>query len=1328
MHAHRPVRARRLGGVMRSAIAATAAATAISLLVPVADAAAVQSRATEPRSAAGGQAAASQAPPGLPDLKWAPWPEWSIWTNFYNTGNNKDWSIWNAWTPSNATGEQEQADRCRLGTVLHRGGPLVKSLAQTALKGTPADRRAALTENTSGKTPVTLANDKDWATAPPPPGFDTEQQKRWLAQIGQFQHHSDAPEFDTETRKFRRDAGQRTQDAVFADLVPRAGKASIDRITALITEQQATDEYFKALDTFQKDLAKAVGGTPGKLTDITQGMSSDDARMFLQSGGFPKVAPEPGSMEFRTEVESLKARWANCDFKNPADPYRVLGQAVETARAEWQAELGGQATHRDTIVDAEAKAYNAMWDASFAMVEAVGQAWVAEQINVWQRSQGPTWVPTAAQKTKIQTEIKKTQTAIQTQVTRAKALATEAANQATRADTAQTAAAALAAAAGAPRGRGLAYAQQSVQVTKAAAAAALAASKSTDTALLASKATVADNGALFSRARAEAHALEAEYRRAAAEENARQAKAAADAAAAQTALAGKEAEKAKAARARAEKAEADAKAGAADARAKRLTAEQEKANAAAARRRAEDERAKAAAAEQRAAAERQAAADALGRANTAGAEADTKSARALQAERDATAARDRAVAAERDKNAKASRAAAYEAAAAAAEGTENAAAARAAATEARQAANDAAGAASRAHTAANQAQDAAVAARKAATEATAAADRSRAAADGAQAAAARTNAAAKTARAAAADAIDAAEAAASHTRAAEAFARAAAANARAAQANATAARAEAVKARAESAVTAGYAFAATQAAHAARDAAKHVIAPANAAISLGSPYQQVDASAGMAVLVGQSAKTLAEQQANAAQASAAAAAKEAQAAKDAAARADKDSKLAAEAASQAAAESARAAESVKQAHVFAAAAAADAKAAQTASTNADRYDREAQADATAADKAATSAEGEAAAARNAATEAELDAAKARQSANAAQSDANAADTVARYAEEAAVRAENAAKNAQAAAVEAEQAATRAEEEYRQRQEAARQARAEAAADTGPDLTADEESILLRICGQPCVDDWRAAKAASAQDVMDWVVANGGQIILDVVGWTDAKKCFTKGDVEACLWTLINAASLAVVITKLPQLTVAVGRVALGIGKFFETSAKAKRTIQKLRDLIDKARRDPDAPSCLRPPTRPARAAFAAAASSTPNDPCNLYRDLDDLPFEKLEDIEKRYGTEVADGVEYNWGKMQEKDADGFPTKNAKDHAIPGIGTNVEELAKYWAKWRGKETHIDPVTKHTVAYDDTKGVVIIILTGRNIHGYKMTHDKFLSKFLPLPPKP
>ncbi|MBT2411791.1 hypothetical protein J7I94_14645 [Streptomyces sp. ISL-12] len=1261
----------------------------------------------------------------MPDFVWKQWPDWNLWDNILSYPENnwrRTWSVWNAWTPSSDTGELAMADQCRIGRVLHRGGPEVKALAMSALAGSEEDRAAALTEDGSGHTPITLANDEDWETAPPPPGFETEQQQRWQQQLEQFGSSYEAPELDTDLREFRRDSHDRAQEAVFADLVPRAGQESVDRVASLIAETKGTDEYFSALDTFQKEIAELFGApVAGDLATLSENMSADDARMFLQYGGFPTTAPEAGSLEFRTEVEALKTRFANCDPENPADPYRALTEVVETARAEWQAELDGQEKYRNAIVAAEAKAYDDMWNASEAMVEAVGQAWVAETILSWQRNQGTAWEPTAAQKNMIEAGIANAQSKITAQINLARKYTEDAKTQAVAVDTAEAAAAKVAEEAGAPRGRGLAYAQQSAQVTKASSAGAEAALKAAETALEAAKATVADSGAVFSRAKTEAHALEAQYRRAAAEESARQAELASDAAAEQADLAAKEAAKAKDARERAEAAEAVAKAAAADASAKRKIAESERDNAAAARKKADAERAKAAEAEERAKNEQANATAARERAESAGTVAAGKRRDAVEAENRAGKARDEAIAAEERRDSRASRAHALEAAAAAAVGTADAEDARAAATEARAAADDAQGAADRARSAADDASEAAIAARAAATEATAAASRAESAADAAERDAATTRAQVAVAHAAAADAIEASKKAAQHVKEAEEYARAAAAEAVEARAHATAARAEATAAKKESARTAGFAMAASQAAAATRDAATRVIDPANEAISLGSPYQETDASAGMAVLVGQQAKSLAAQQAAAADAKAEDAAEQAQAAEDAAAAADKDAKLAAEAAARAAASAAKAAGSVQRARASAAAAAQDATAAQEAEANTIEYDRQANADAVLARSAANDAQGEASAAWDAATEAEKDAAGAHDAADAAQAEASIASEIADLAERDATAAEEAAANAQASAAEADQAATRAEEQLRQELQAQR---AELASDSSPDpgtaFTSEEEQILLEACGQTCVDQYRAARATLAKDVIDWVKENGGEILLDVIGVNDARKCFSAPDVESCLWTLIDAASLLVVIGKLPAVSKAVVTVGTGIGKFFEANARAKRLMERLRTVIKEAREKPK-PPCTNPTVvkssaavgegqqSPARSVQLVAAS----EPCpDLDVDLGGIKDDVYNLIDGKYGPDVADGVDYNFQRMH----DGSST--AGNHSLPGIGHDAKKLAEYLASWRGKATHYDvrnPAAK--VAYDTQKGV-IIIMDARMIHAYTFSEHKFL----------
>jgi hypothetical protein len=970
------------------------------------------------------QRAASAA--DLPTVHWDQWSDWSIWTGLFDTDYASTHTNFNLWTPSTRDGEQAGADRCRIGNVLHQGGPQVRALAKSALEGSDTDRRNALTGIDSRSTPLGQAAAQDWAASPPPAGFETDQETRWLAVIDKFSYQPFVPSFDGAIREFVRNSDHRTYDAIDADIVPRANNAALAKVTQLVAEQTTTDEYLIALRAFQEELGAMWGSSPVDMTEISLGMSADDARMFLQYGGFAKTAPAADSVEFRQEVESLKARWAGCDYHNPADPYRALTDITAVARTEWQAELDSQAAQRNAIVAAEAQAWKDMFTASTALTEAVGQAWIADRLLAYQKSMGSTWKPT----TEFQSALKGTQTTIDQQLVIANDALTSVQAQSAKVDTAQEQAAQIAATNHTARGRGLAYALQSAQVTKASVAATEAATKAIATAKQTSLATTATSSALFAQACAEENALQAQYRRAASEEAARQAKAAADAATAQISVAKAGADKAASARTRAEAAERTAKAAAADAHAKRLTAEQEQKNAAAARAEADTQRAKARAAEQQAQQQNTVATNARQAADADAKTAADKRKAAEDAEGNAVDARRDAVAAEQIRDGALARAHAAEAKAWADEGSDNAQAAREAANDADAEADRASAAATNARAAADTATSAATAAREAATRATAAAERSRAASDAAQADAATTNAQAAVAHAAAADAIAGAAQAAGAVRAAQAEVNKAQAQSVAAAADAAAAKVLANAARADAAKAAGWAYAASISATAARDAAAAVVDPANTAIAIGTPYREVDASAGMAVLVGQNAKTLAEQQAAAAQIRADEAAKAAAAANAAADRAAADTKAAAVAAAQAASEVTRALQSLTQVKAYAAAASTDMAAAVEADANTSEYNRQAQADAAAADKAATTAEADASAARDAADAAERDAQAARQAADSAQAQAEAAREAADRADADAKAAEAAAARAREAAEQAESAAVLAEIEQR----------------------------------------------------------------------------------------------------------------------------------------------------------------------------------------------------------------------------------------------------------------------------------------------------------
>ncbi|WP_328668182.1 hypothetical protein OG905_13325 [Streptomyces sp. NBC_00322] len=947
-------------------------------------------------------------------------------------------------------------DQCRLNYILRKGGAEMKAVARGGLAGTDEQLHAAAASNYWDPTPLSAAYDKDHQRSHDKLlELNEERQKAWQEQLSSFPGFWDVPGYDYEPPGNPGDDEDKlfvqtglsgwiadqfwtSEGDFYEDMTPPASKESADAVTDIATKRYYPETY----ETYED--RKAWEGMT-----FMHPMYADDARIFLQNGGFPTSAPDPDSMEFRIDVENLKARFASCASHNPDDPHKVLGAEAATASVEWQNELAGQKAQREVIMTAEAQANKALQTASQAMGEALGQSMIASRLTQWRAywtTQDPaknTDYPTAATLAEVNKRILNAQARATGRLYVTSRAVVDAKAQEAKVDKAQAEAYAIADAAGQPRGRGVMYGQQAAQITKASVAATVAAAKATETALNATRASAADAKTLNALAMTQAHAAKAEFRRKAAEEAAAQAKAAADGAAAQAVKAAENASKAKAAQLKAAAAEQTAKTAAADAAAKRAKAEAERDYAKSQKELAESERGKAAAAETKAQSERQVAADQLAAAQSAGTTAATKKNEALSSEGDAVKARDRALAAERNRDALNARAAALEAQAAADEGTSAAEASRAAATQARTAANNATTAATSARTAANEATTAASNARAAATRADAAAERAQSAADAAKRDVAITEAAVKKAHAAAADAIDAADAAKWNAITAKAEAETAKQKAAEAKGHAVVARSEAVLAGADAIRSAGYAYATAQAATAARDSAAQVVKPANDAIELGSPYKETDSSAGLAVLTGQAAKTAAEQQAAVAKAKSEQAAKAAALAKELAAKASVDAKAAAEAAASAADSAASAAKSAEQAQASASAADASAKAAKKSEANTVAYNQQATEDAEAAQGAADSAGSYASQADTAATDAERDAASARSAATAAETDASTARGVADQAERDATTAEASAARAQDAADEAQAAASRTEEDKRDEKQI------ETASTTGP---------------------------------------------------------------------------------------------------------------------------------------------------------------------------------------------------------------------------------------------------------------------------------------
>lgn len=768
---------------------------------------------------------------------------------------------------------------------------------------------------------------------------------------------------------------------------------------------------------------------------------------------------------------------------------------------------------------------------------------------------------------------------------------------------------------------GLPYGAQWAQMAFGMSQASRAAVSASETASHSIDAAAFTDQARNAQEKAERHAEQARKWRLHAEEHARAAAQIAEAARVQAEAAKEAAARTKAARQAAETAEAQAWAAAERTRQHRITAEREAAAAAAARATAERERANAAAARSRA--EQQAAVArsmrgeaekqegiAVGARDRAvaqdgvAAQAETN---ARTEERNAGDARDRAFGAERAQRAAEARAAAMDAFAAAARGTEHAGTAQNAANAARGDALTAAGAAGAARNAANAATGAAAGARGAATEATRAAARARAAAQAAAAAAARARAAANRAEAEAAAThaaalranSAAADATANEAKAAEAaqsavnLANQAALEAMQSLMSAERVKSEADAAAAESVSAATQANLALRAASSARASSQAITDPANTAITVVAPFSGQDIDADFVVLVAEQAKAVGAEQAAAAERRAVEALEAARLAKEAAERAAAEVKPAFDAAAAAAKSSAEAARSAADAQKAAAEAAVDGAAARAAASRANQADAQAREDAARARRAANAAtndaaiagrsaaaaERDAAAARSAASRAEADAAAAQGAASRAETAASEAATAADSAQKHADGAAEAAKNAYNSAVEAGKAADRAEAAERQRAQESQKAAVDAAdADPGPDMSANDDGAFRAACRQQgrdieqCVAEYKEAYGQAKKSVIDWIIENGGQVLLDAIGYIDAKKCFGEGDVAACLWTVVNVGSLLLLVAKLPAVSSAIAKIAGGLTKFLEGSAAGRKLLEKFGDAIDKLRK------------------------------------------------------------------------------------------------------------------------------------------------------------
>ncbi|MGK4593188.1 hypothetical protein [Amycolatopsis sp. w19] len=209
----------------------------------------------------------------------------------------------------------------------------------------------------------------------------------------------------------------------------------------------------------------------------------------------------------------------------------------------------------------------------------------------------------------------------------------------------------------------------------------------------------------------------------------------------------------------------------------------------------------------------------------------------------------------------------------------------------------------------------------------------------------------------------------------------------------------------------------------------------------------------------------------------------------------------------------------------------------------------------------------------AAEQAERDADEARQAAARADQYAKDADSAARNAEKYADNIEARAKNAEEDAKAIQAQLAQLQEELRKADEEQDRREAEEAINEDsevPALTPDEENDLRAEKGQAGVDEYNRARTEANKDLLGLIVAEGGQVILDLVGFTDAKRCFMEGDFISCVMTVINALpilKIARFISKIPDAISTTVRIVKGIRTFKDVKLAARRVIDNLRDLL-----------------------------------------------------------------------------------------------------------------------------------------------------------------
>jgi hypothetical protein len=309
--------------------------------------------------------------------------------------------------------EQLRQDQCLLGEVLRMGGPAMFGVAQTGLNQTPDKLHTAANREYWNDTPLSTAfkQDRDAASKegsalydhirdfeisglPTPSGFKSVADFEWPPGTS----GDDRPNFFQQTgiSKWIWEQFWKSEGDFYRDLTPKADDATVKAVKDL-----GDPLYGGDLDPTLPNWNQRYEEHQAYDHLVNWSMeptAADNARLFLSYGGFPRTAPEPGSVEYRIAVEDLKSRFASCAWRTPVDPNQVLGKEVAAASAEWQQEIAAQATPRNQVLTANSSATKALAAGSKAMGELLGLSWRADHLVRWQdywSAGGPGWIGTS---------------------------------------------------------------------------------------------------------------------------------------------------------------------------------------------------------------------------------------------------------------------------------------------------------------------------------------------------------------------------------------------------------------------------------------------------------------------------------------------------------------------------------------------------------------------------------------------------------------------------------------------------------------------------------------------------------------------------------------------------------------------------------------------------------------------------------------------------------------------------------------------------------------------------------------------------------------------